>query len=105
MTGFDFLKTASDDSEVAFNSAAWEENDNYKLQFFISVLNWRETGREGNAYVGGVWERICGNVMTALSYVLISFIKPYAPGEQGSYKKDNSFNNQDLFTSKTQNIQ
>lgn len=47
MVGFDVLKTASDDSEVAFNSAAWEENYNYKLQFFyVFWKKWRETRRD-----------------------------------------------------------
>lgn len=62
----------SDDSEVAFDSEAWEEIYNYNIQVLRSVL--RELERdlegqgEGNAYVGEVWERICGNMMTALSY-------------------------------------
>lgn len=67
MAGFDFLKSASDDSEVAFNSAAWEGNYNCKRQFCISGLRKLEGDFGGG--VGWVCGWIVGeNMMAALSY-------------------------------------
>lgn len=45
MISFDFPQTISDDSEAAFNSAAWEENSNYKLHIYLCFQ--KEPRRDG----------------------------------------------------------
>ena len=60
MTVFDFLKIASDDSEVAFNSAAWEKGRITSFHICCGRTGGRLGGNEGmHMWVVCVGENTC----------------------------------------------